>query len=110
MTFLNPRFFSIGLFLLGLAFLADVATAGDWHRWRGPNGNGISDTCDIANGTSSDSDGDGVPDECGSDCVGDYDGNNQTNIDDILLVIGNWGSPYNVEDLLSVLDNFGCGG
>ena len=74
------------------------------------NGNGISDTCDIANGTSSDSDGDGVPDECGSDCVGDYDGNNQTNIDDILLVIGNWGSPYNVEDLLSVLDNFGCGG
>ncbi|HAL04747.1 MAG TPA: alcohol dehydrogenase, partial [Verrucomicrobiales bacterium] len=43
MTFLNPRFFSIGLFALGLAFLADVATAGDWHRWRGPNGNGISD-------------------------------------------------------------------
>ena len=29
--------------MLGLAFLADVATAGDWHRWRGPNGNGISD-------------------------------------------------------------------
>ena len=28
------------------------------------NGNGIEDAIDIANGTSSDLDGDGVPDEC----------------------------------------------
>ncbi len=30
------------------------------------NGNGIEDSIDIANGTSSDLDGDGVPDECQS--------------------------------------------
>ena len=74
------------------------------------NENGVSDTCDIANGTSTDADGDGVPDECDSGCVGDFDGNGQTNIDDILLIIGSWENPYNVEDLLSILDNYNCGG
>ena len=74
------------------------------------NQNGVSDACDIANGTSSDSDGDGVPDECVAVCAGDYDGNGQTDIDDILFVIGGWTNPYNIEDLLSVLDDYGCGG
>ena len=40
---MNSRIISIGIIALGLTFLADMATAGDWHRWRGPNGNGISD-------------------------------------------------------------------
>ncbi|MCH2132863.1 MAG: M12 family metallo-peptidase [Phycisphaerales bacterium] len=74
------------------------------------NLNGVSDTCDIANGSSSDSNGNGVPDECESGCAGDYDGNGQTNIDDILTVIGDWGNPYTVEDLLAVLDDYGCSG
>ena len=74
------------------------------------NDNGVSDTCDIANGTSSDSNGDGVPDECESGCIGDFDGNGQTDIDDILYIIGNWGSPYAVEDLLTILDDYGCNG
>ena len=40
---MNSRIISIGIIALGQTFLADMATAGDWHRWRGPNGNGISD-------------------------------------------------------------------
>ena len=74
------------------------------------NGNGVNDACDIANGTSSDSDGNGVPDECETGCVGDFDGNGQTNIDDILYIIGYWGNPYDVEDLLTILDDYNCGG
>ncbi|MCH2132862.1 MAG: hypothetical protein MK116_03835 [Phycisphaerales bacterium] len=74
------------------------------------NANGVSDTCDIANGTSTDANGNGVPDECDNLCAGDYDGNGVTNIDDILTVIGDWGNPYTVEDLLAVLDDYGCGG
>lgn len=74
------------------------------------NENGINDACDIANGTSPDTDGNGVPDECESGCVGDYDGNGQTNIDDILYIISNWNNPYTVEDLLMILDDYNCGG
>ncbi|MEE2907734.1 MAG: hypothetical protein VX527_07860 [Planctomycetota bacterium] len=74
------------------------------------NENGINDACDIANGTSPDTDGNGVPDECESGCVGDYDGNGQTNIDDILYIISYWNNPYTVEDLLTILDDYNCGG
>jgi outer membrane protein assembly factor BamB len=43
MQFMNLRFFSIGILTLVMLGFADIATAGDWYRWRGPNGNGISD-------------------------------------------------------------------
>ena len=74
------------------------------------NSNGVSDTCDIANGTSSDSNGNGIPDECEGTCSGDYTNDGQTNIEDLLAIIDGWGNPYTVEDLLTVLDDYGCDG
>ncbi len=56
----------------GVSDSADIAdgTVGDCNL------NGIPDVCDIASGESSDTDGDGVPDEC-QDCNGNFrhDGN-----------------------------------
>ena len=77
------------------------ATEIPWVETTDCNANGINDACDIANGSSDDADGNGVPDECEQgDCVGDYNGDGQTNIDDILHVISGWGNPYDIEDLL----------
>ncbi|MCH2135951.1 MAG: hypothetical protein MK101_05145 [Phycisphaerales bacterium] len=80
------------------------------------NGNGVSDNCDIASGGSSDDDGDGVPDEC-NECPGDVDGDGAVDINDVLLVIANWGTDETgdlnddgevaVEDLLIVLGFYG---
>ncbi len=51
------------------------------------NVNGISDTCDIAYGSSMDLDDNGVPDECQGVCPGDANGDGFSDIDDILTVI-----------------------
>ena len=67
--------------------------------------NSVPDSCDIANGTSQDSNGDGVPDECG--CPGDLDGSGNVNVDDLLTAIAGFGGQYNVEDILIILANFG---
>ncbi|MCH2152146.1 MAG: serine protease [Phycisphaerales bacterium] len=84
------------------------------------NGNLISDTCDIANGTSEDANGDGIPDECGEACPGDADGDGDSDVDDILAVLGDFGATgggldgdvdndndVDVDDLLQVLGYFG---
>jgi parallel beta-helix repeat protein len=49
------------------------------------NDNGRLDSCDIANGTSQDVDGNGIPDECTTPCalLGDLDGNTLVNGRDI---------------------------
>lgn len=54
------------------------------------NGNGLHDACDIADGTSMDSDGDGVPDECVV-CRSDLDGDGSVGIVDFLILLGGWG-------------------
>ncbi|MAT80636.1 MAG: hypothetical protein CMJ29_03195 [Phycisphaerae bacterium] len=46
---------------------------------------------------------------CAPSCPGDYNGNGQTDVEDVLHVIEGWGNPFNVEDLLLVIDDFGCG-
>jgi hypothetical protein len=80
------------------------------------NTNGIPDECDIADETSEDINGDGVPDEC--QCLADIDGSGAVTIDDILVVIGYWGSSspagdlnsdgiINIEDLLIIFDEWG---
>ena len=53
------------------------------------NGNGISDLCDVADGTSGDADGDFVPDEC--ECLGDTNRDGLVNVYDIIEVILHWG-------------------
>ena len=55
------------------------------------NGNGILDLCDIADGTSDDLDGNGIPDECQDDCPEDVNGDGLVDIDDIFAVLAAWG-------------------
>ena len=87
-----------------------VASASDIPRTEiyDCNENGVADTCDIAGGSSLDANDNDIPDECENSCSGDFNIDGQTNIDDILHVIGGWGMPYSVEDLLTVLDDYGC--
>ena len=54
------------------------------------NGNDILDECDISDGTSSDKNGDGIPDEC-SKCPQDLNGNGLVNAADLALLLGAWG-------------------
>ncbi len=55
------------------------------------NMNGQDDFFDIADGTSTDMDMNGVPDECeGDDCPGDADGSNVVDFDDLNIVLANW--------------------
>ncbi|MCP4758865.1 MAG: hypothetical protein GY894_11575 [Planctomycetes bacterium] len=80
-----------------------------WSSTLDCNGNGVADHCDIAAGTSSDDDGDGIPDECASSCLWDLDGDGDTDIDDALQLLGGFGNPYVIDDLLGMLAEFGCG-
>jgi len=80
-----------------------------WSSTLDCNGNGVADHCDIASGTSSDDNGDGIPDECASACSWDLDGDGDTDIDDALQLLGGFGSPYTVDDLLGMLAEYGCG-
>jgi subtilisin-like proprotein convertase family protein len=80
------------------------------------NGNGVPDVDDIAGGQSDDADGDGVPDEC--DCVGDLDGDAIVDVNDLLILIGQFGGPgsadldgdglVDADDLLIVLGAWGA--
>ncbi|MCH2135571.1 MAG: S8 family serine peptidase [Phycisphaerales bacterium] len=82
------------------------------------NGNEVQDACDIALGSSSDLDGDGVPDECQGACPGDADGDNDTDINDVLMVISWFMTSHaqadvdgsgivDIDDLLQVIAFFG---
>ena len=42
-------------------------------------------------------------------CIGDYNGDGETNVSDLLTVIANWGDPYDVSDLLLVISDWNCG-
>ncbi|MFT4593895.1 MAG: putative outer membrane repeat protein [Phycisphaerales bacterium] len=61
------------------------------------NVNGIPDSCEIANGTSEDINANNVLDEC--ECIADISGDGVVDIDDILALIGYWGSPGPLGDL-----------
>jgi hypothetical protein len=74
------------------------------------NLNEVPDACDIANGTSEDANGNGIPDECDSTCIGDIDGDGDTDVDDILGIINGFGDEYDVNDLLTAISDFGCTG
>ncbi len=81
------------------------------------NENGIEDICDVISGTSEDLDGDFIPDEC--ECAGDVDQDGVVNVDDIILLILEYGATgpnvadlngdlvVNVEDIIIVLGGYG---
>lgn len=46
----------------------------------------------------------------GTVCFGDYSGDGVTNVADLLLVISEWGNPYDVTDLLAVISDWDCSG
>jgi hypothetical protein len=79
------------------------------------NGNDIGDVCDIADGTSTDWDGNEIPDDC--ECLADVNTDGNVNVNDILILIGNWGGSgigdinqdgiVDVSDLLIVVGNWG---
>jgi hypothetical protein len=82
------------------------------------NGNQVSDACDIANGTSQDANDNGIPDECDNPCLGDADGDGDADVDDVLEVLGNFGSTggggdvdgdndCDVDDVLQVISYYG---
>lgn len=66
-----------------LAGSIEIATAPDCNR------NGVDDAIDLANGTSADSDLDGVPDECA--CAADLDGNGAVDAGDLAAILAAWG-------------------
>lgn len=56
------------------------------------NRNSVADVCDIIAGTSSDTDGNGIPDECGPlPCMADLDVSGGIGTNDLLIIIGSWG-------------------
>ncbi len=55
------------------------------------NENGFCDARDIADGDSPDDNGNGIPDECESDCPADLDGDGSVGAFDLALLLGNWG-------------------
>jgi len=61
------------------------------RRLVGPdcNANGRRDECDILDGSSRDSNGNGVPDEC--ECPGDVDGDGDTDLADLAILLGTFG-------------------
>ena len=87
------------------------------------NENGTLDICDIANGTSADTNGNGIPDECEPPpCPWDLDGNNDIGVGDLLILLGAWGpcppkgdcpadfdgsGDVGVSDFLELLGNWG---
>lgn len=56
------------------------------------NENDLPDAYDIAYGISEDTDRDGVPDECGSFCLGDLNLDGQIDGADLTLILGAWGT------------------
>ena len=84
------------------------------------NDNGTLDLCDIADGTSTDTNGNGIPDEC--ECPWDLDGSGNVGVSDLLGLLGSWGpcppkgdcpgdfdnsGDVGVKDLLFLLGNWG---
>jgi FG-GAP-like repeat len=64
------------------------------------NGNQIADACDIASGSATDENGDGIPDECQAPAVnGDLDGDGLVSGSDLAILLGAWGSTNSAADL-----------
>jgi subtilisin family serine protease len=61
------------------------------HTFVDCNGNTFTDSTDIADGTSLDENGNGVPDECEPDCPGDLSGDSQVDLEDLAMLLASYG-------------------
>ena len=80
---------------------------------------GVLDLLELLEGTQFDADDDGVPDECEDGCDPDLDGDGGVGVNDLLMVIADWGpcagcvgdvnddTMVNVDDLLLVIAAWG---
>ncbi|MHC4414289.1 MAG: FG-GAP repeat domain-containing protein [Planctomycetota bacterium] len=83
------------------------------------NENGTADGCDIVQGSSDDTNGNGVPDECEDHCPWDLSGDGSVGVTDLLGLLAAWGSDpggppdfdgdgfVGISDLLVLLANWG---
>ncbi len=69
------------------------------------DGSLVLDSCEIASGIHDDDNGNGIPDIC--ECAADLSGDGVVGVDYLLLVIAGWGDPYDVDDLLDVIQSWG---
>jgi hypothetical protein len=104
---------STGLFKRRYYILAQLIPAPTGFDFAPPadgdcDGNLVIDSCDIAGGTHTDTNSNGIPDVC--ECMADYTGDGVVNVNDLLYVTGNWGDPFGSDDLLLVIATWGsCG-
>ncbi len=61
------------------------------HQFVDCNENTITDSVDIAEGTSADENGNGIPDECEPDCPGDLNGDGFIDLEDLAALLSNYG-------------------
>lgn len=79
---------------LGPYFIRGYGRINAWlaHQFVDCNGNTITDSVDIAEGTSLDENGDGIPDECEPDCPGDLSGDSAINLEDLAILLSHYGT------------------
>ncbi|MFH1419169.1 MAG: FG-GAP repeat protein [Planctomycetota bacterium] len=73
----------VGAYLDDIDTEEDAGSAYAFHGLSDCNTNTVLDLCDIVNGTSFDTDGNGVPDECVTAVLGDLDCSGGFDIDDV---------------------------
>jgi len=67
---------------------SDILDCDDSPNCGDCNANRVPDECDIAAGTSEDADLNGIPEEC--ECVGDLNGDGNTDQGDLGILLANW--------------------
>jgi carboxypeptidase A2 len=72
-------------------FLTSLLYVGEWIDEHDCNANGVFDADDIAAGSSFDSNGNGVPDEC--ECPGELNGDGVIDLADLAMLLSNYGMP-----------------
>jgi len=79
---------------------------------------GAGDVCELIDGTQEDLDANGIPDDCeGEPCLGDLDGTGVVDIEDLLIIMGAWGTDDadvngdgtpDINDLLMLMGSWGA--